>query len=147
MDSRKKKKSRKHKIPADKLRSRMVEMGLPEPKKMTVTPHGKKKMSEVILDFMAPYLPAAQSEERYRALLSVAVVAWNASLFPPLERRRMLDSVIDKAMPKGGEDTKLVIEELVQRKERYFSDNQRMILSYDLTMTEEGTHLSVASSR
>jgi hypothetical protein len=147
MDSRKKKKSRKQKNPADRLRSRMAEMGLPEPKKLTVTPHGKKKMSEVILDFIGPYLPAAQSEERYRALLSVAVVAWNASLFPPSERSRILNSVIDKAMPYGSEDTKLVIEELVQRKERYFSDNKRMILSYDLTMTEEGTHLSVASSR
>lgn len=146
MDSRKKKKSRNHKIPADRLRSRIVEMGLPEPKRMTVTPHGKKKMSEVILDFIAPYVPAAQSEARYRRLLSVAVVAWNASLCPPLERRRILDSVIYEAMPYGAEDTKLVIEELVRRKECYFSDNKRLILSYDLTITKEGSHLSVASS-
>lgn len=146
MDSRKKKKSRKQKPPAERLRSRMVEMGLPEPKRMTVTPHGKEKMSEVILDFIAPYVPAAQSEQRYRALVSVGVVAWNASLFPPLERRQLLDSVIDKEMPYSAEETKLVIEELVQRKERYFSGNKRMILSYDLTMTKEGSHLSVASS-
>lgn len=141
MDSRKKKKS-----PAARLRSRMVEMGLPEPKRMTVSPHCKAKMSEVILDFIAPYVPAAQSEGRYRALVSIAVVAWNASFFPPLERRRLVDSVIDQAMPDDAEDAKLVIEELVQRKERYFSDNKRMILSYDLTITKEGSHLSVASS-
>ncbi len=145
MDSRKKKK-RKHGAPADRLRARMIKLGLPQPKRFTVTPHGKKKMSEVILDFIEPYLPAAQTLEHYHSLVSVAVIAWNAALFPPLERRRMVDSVIDKALSNGAEDMKLVIQELIRRKDRYFSDNKRIILSYDLAMTNEGPHLSIAST-
>jgi hypothetical protein len=59
----------------------------------------------------------------------------------------MLDSVIGKTMPYGAEDMKMVIRELIQRKEQYFSDIQSVILSYDQTMTKEGSQLSVASTR
>jgi hypothetical protein len=148
MDSQtRKKKSRKQKTTAERLRANMAKMGLPEPKRFTLTPNSKRKMSEILTDFIAPYASKATTEERYRKLVSVAVVAWNASLFPPEERRLMLDSVIDKTMPSGAEDMKMVIQGLIQRKERYFSDIQRVILSYDLTMTKEGSQLSVASTR
>lgn len=76
-------------------------------------------MSEVLTEFIAPYAMAATTEERYRKLVLVAVVAWNAWLFPPRERRLILDSIIDEAMPYGAEDMKLVIQELIQRKDRY----------------------------
>jgi len=141
-----KKKNRKQKNLADRLRSNMAQMGLPEPKEITPTPDGKRKMSEVLTEFIEPYAGAATTEERYRKLVLVAVVAWNASLFPPRARRLMLDSIIDEAMPYGAEDMKLVIQELIQRKERYFSDITRAILSYELTMTKDGSHLSVAAT-
>ncbi len=124
----------------------MVEMGLPEPKRFTPTPNGAHKMSEVLTEFIEPYAAGATTGERYRKLLAVAVVAWNASLFPPKERRQMLDSIIDEAMPYGAEDMKLVIQELIQRKERYFSEITRAILSYEVTMTKDGSHLSVAAT-
>ena len=40
------------------------------------------KMSDVLEEFVEPYLEFAETEEAYRKLLSVAVVAWNVALFP-----------------------------------------------------------------
>jgi hypothetical protein len=146
MASRSGKKNRKQRGVVERMRSNMAEMGLPEPKRFNPTPPGKHKMSEVLKQFIEPYAEGATTEEHRRKLLSVAVVAWNASLFPPEKRGRMLDTIIDNTMPYGAEDMKLVINELIRRKERYFSHITRLIVSYDLTMTKDGYHLSVASS-
>jgi len=131
---------------ADRLRSNMAEMGLPQPKRLSATPKDKDKMSEILTEFIGPYAGAATTEKRYRTLISVAVVAWNASLFPASERGKILDSIIDNAVPYGAEDMKLIIHELIRRKERHFSHINRLILSYDVKMTKDGSYLSVASS-
>jgi len=146
MSVRRGKKHGKRKNLTARLGAYMTEMGLSEPRRFSSTPQGKHKMSEVLTEFIAPYATAATTEERYRKLLSIAVIAWNASMFSAGERQRILDSVIDDAMPFGAEDMKLVIDELIRRKERYFSHIKRLILPYDLTMTRDGSHLSVASS-
>jgi hypothetical protein len=65
MDSKtSKKKSRKQKTTAERLRANMAKMGLREPKKFTLTPNSKRKMSEILTDFIAPYAPKAMTEER-----------------------------------------------------------------------------------
>jgi hypothetical protein len=44
------------------------------------------------------------------------------------------------------EEARLLINDLIHRKERYFADIKRAIFNYQLTMTEEGAHVSVVSS-
>ena len=56
---------------------------------------GEERMSEVLMEFVDPYTVHAGTEEQWRKLLGVAVIAWNASMFPPGERKRMVDEQIN----------------------------------------------------
>ena len=38
-------------------------------------------MSEVLLDFIEPYTEEAQSEDEFRSLITMGLVAWNTALF------------------------------------------------------------------
>jgi hypothetical protein len=87
-----------------------------------------------------------RSEEDYRKLLSAALAAWNAALLPLRDRRAMVDSIVEKAIPAAVDDAKLVIGELIRRKDRFFPEIKRVMLSYELTMTRDGAHVSVAST-
>jgi len=64
-------------------------------------------MSEVLMEFVDPYTVHAGTEEKWGKLLGVAVIAWNASMFPPAERKRIVDGPIDhevKSMPKEAKE-------------------------------------------
>jgi hypothetical protein len=146
MSSRKeKKKNQPLKLTVGEMAPRMVEMGFQEPKIVTTIPRGVEKMSDVMWDFIGPYLDVIHTEKQFRSLLEVAI-AWDTSLLPRAERRRFLDSVVDKLMDSDGENVKFIIEELVRRKDRYFSHNRRMIVTYDLKTTRRGPHLSLVST-
>jgi hypothetical protein len=142
-----KKKSRKPKKAARRLVSRLSKLGLSEKAGIIHNPSGQVRMSEVLIEFIAPYAAEARTEEEHKRLLSVALVAWNAALFPANQRQEMVDSIIDKAIPSfAADDAKLIIHELIRRKDRYFSEITRAMLSYELTMTKDGPHVFVAST-
>jgi hypothetical protein len=108
-------------------------------------------MSEVLEDFVAPYMDmVGDNEEVYRKLLCLAVLAWNAALWPREEGQAMIDDALGKALSQGSEedwaDARDVIAELMRRKREHFATNQRDILSFELTDTGEGFHLSVVST-
>lgn len=147
MSSKSKKKSRKPKKLSERFRANLSRYGLPGTAKIIRNPAGQVKMSEVLVDFIEPYSMSVRTEEEYQKLLSVALIAWNAALLPPNGRQEMIDSIIGKAIPAdSADDAKLVIHELIRRKDRYFADIKRSILLYELTMTKEGPHISVAST-
>lgn len=54
--------------------------------KFVIEPPGQIKMSDVLLDFVAPYRHFVNTIEAYRKLLLVAVIAWNAALLPECEQ-------------------------------------------------------------
>ena len=146
MSSRSNKKSRKPKKVTRRFRPTLSEFGLPERTRIISSPDGQIKMSELLIEFIEPYEGLAQSEEDYRKLLSVGLVAWNAALYPLQDRRAMVDSIVEKAIPAVADDAKLIIDELIRRKDRHFSEIKRAMLSYVLTMTRGGPHVSVAST-
>ena len=49
---------------------------------------GGIKMSEVIENFIEPYMDLANTEENLRKLLTLAGLAWNTALFPKEERAK-----------------------------------------------------------
>jgi hypothetical protein len=104
------------------------------------------KMSQVLEEFIAPYREFADTEEAFRKLLVTAVVAWNTALFPAKEREAHIEEVL-KALPKEVRaDGRAIINELMERKERYFSEYRRMIIDYEVTYTGEDYHLVVIST-
>jgi hypothetical protein len=140
------KKSRKPKKVAESLRSRLAEHGLPNKVKFIRNARGQVKMSEVLSEFIEPYERMAKTEDAYNRLLSVAVVAWNAALLPDRQRHELITTMINAAKTPDADEAKLVIQELISRKDKYFPDIKRFIISYELTMTREGPHISVAST-
>jgi hypothetical protein len=113
---------------------------------ITVPPDGTEKMSEVLWAFVEPYLGTCKSEDSLRKLLTLALVAWNLPLMPPVEREGMIQDSLN-AVPKNLRPEMLaILKELMQRKEKHFSGFKRLMFSYELTMTPDGPHLVVLST-
>jgi len=107
-------------------------------------------MSEVLTDFVEPYLEFTETEEDYRKLLTLAIMAWNASFLPEKEQQEMIDRVFDKGIPPGTEELKAglkeIVNELIVRKKIYFSEYTRRIIDFEVTDTGRDYHLAVAST-
>lgn len=108
------------------------------------------KMSEVLTDFITPYRQEVDTEEAYQRLLELAVMAWNAALLPELEQQRMINTMLTEGFPKVNKEIKQgvrdILEELIARKNQYFSENKRLIIDFELKDRGKDYHLSVAST-
>jgi hypothetical protein len=109
-------------------------------------PPDTEKMSEVLLDFIRPYENTWQTEEQLQKLLVVAIVAWNAAVAGGSQGEELIRSTMATLPPDAQEDFLTIIVALVERKQRFFADNTRLIINYQLTMNPDGPHLLVAST-
>lgn len=118
--------------------------------KVVVNPAGEAKMSEVLKDFIEPYQESAQTLLDIRRLLTLATTAWNVALFPTLDRQKLIDDILTDELVEGDKKVKAkiqdLINELIERKNRYFSDNKRFIVNFELKDVGNGYYLSVAST-
>ncbi len=109
-----------------------------------------EKMSDVIDEFVRPYEQSADSTEAYRRLIATAIIAWNAALVQGAERETWLSDMLKAIAPHGDrqlqKDFHGIVSEMIERKEKYFANNRRYILNYQVTETPTGLHLSVAST-
>jgi hypothetical protein len=109
------------------------------------------KMSEVLEDFVEPYADSTLNKQGLEMLFSMGVLAWNIALMPAETRIEMVNEAFAATMPdRDLEDIavgKDFVEELIQRKENFFADNQRMIMNFELQYVSRGEyHISVAST-
>jgi hypothetical protein len=129
---------------------RKLEQGPLHGHKFVIEPSGEEKMSEVLTDFIEPYLEFADTDEAHRKLLTLAVMAWNASFLPEKEQQDMINRVLDAGIPTGTEELKAGLKEIVNmlivRKKVYFSEYTRKIVDYELTDRGRDYHLAVAST-
>ncbi|MCT7968404.1 hypothetical protein NG799_19020 [Laspinema sp. D1] len=117
----------------------------------TVTnPKGEAKMSEVLEEFVEPYLSSIETPVERKKLFEVAVVAWNLSLMPETVRQTMIDKLIQESMegadPWIKQDMRKMIDELIARKQKFFTQHKRYVIDFQLEDTGSGFHLSVAST-
>src|SRR5215831_16721537 len=105
-----------------------------------------EKMSEVLWEFVAPYMPLAPEREAVEKLLAMAIAAWNVTLFPVGERAQRLRELSTTLPAEARTDFLALIREMMIRKERYFAQNTRYILNYELTEGRESYHLNVLST-
>ena len=108
------------------------------------------KMSIVLGEFIEPYVEYTDSEESYRKLITLAILAWNASLLSEKEQWAMIDRVFDKGFPKNETELKSglrdIVYQLVARKKAYFSKYRRQIIDFEVVDLGDQYHLSVAST-
>lgn len=106
----------------------------------------QEKMSEVILKFIEPYRRYAGSTNAVNSLVALALVAWNTTLLPPEKRQESLEESI-LIMPEEMRDMcRDLLSEMMKRKQRYFSQYDRMVLDFEVADMGDGFHLSVVST-
>ena len=112
-----------------------------------VNPAGTEKMSEVILRFAEPI----QDEDGMvpKALLEIAIIIWNASFMPQKMQRKALEDVVNiipKENLEARRDMFSMVNLLLERKQRYFSQNKRLIMDYHITESAHSIYLDVMST-
>jgi hypothetical protein len=151
-----KKKSKRKRSRGPKQRSyarlrRRLRQGPMDAYKLVADPKGQIKMSEVLEDFVEPYLEKVEDTlEAQTKLISVAVLAWNAALLPVEERREMLDDAVGKALKgasaKEKQGFREIVDTMIERKLAHFAEYGRAIIDFELTDIGSGYHLSVVST-
>lgn len=141
-DKRRKKQKRKYR----KLEQRLRESGLLEEKKLLYEPRDQVKMSQVIIDFIEPYLDSVDTYREHDNLVAFAVLIWNTALLPQNEQKAMIREILGIFSRTDAKELKPIIEEMIERKKKYFSDNRRFIVEYDLAESKDGFRLSVVST-
>jgi hypothetical protein len=106
-----------------------------------------EKMSDVIHRFAEPLQD--ENGDVPANMLRFAILVWNASLLSKDKQEEAFRDII-KALPgkeRGVREVALLaIAMLLERKEKYFSDNKRVIIDYDITETEDMLNLNVVST-
>ena len=114
-------------------------------------PPGELKMSEVLEDFVAPWVKHDTSMLEHKNLLSLAIVAWNVALLPEADRELRTDKFLTALIPSNQRENlplaRRFVAELVERKLNDFAPIRRFIYSCKLTELGNGQrHISVAST-
>ena len=114
-------------------------------------PKGMKKMSDVLEEFLDPFMSDYDSYQRRRFLLDMGTMAWNLAIFPKQDREEMLKKIaselinpLDPESLEAADEVKDFLETLINEKLEFFSDDRRLIQDYQLTEYETGFHLAVA---
>jgi hypothetical protein len=118
--------------------------------KMVINPSGVAKMSEVLEDFIEPYLEFARDHQQRQHLFEIAVMAWNLALLPADERQAMMDQtiapILASQMALIQHDFQDIVDGMIRRKLDYFAENKRFIVSFELKDAGRSFQLLVAST-
>ncbi len=108
-----------------------------------------RKLSEVVLEFAEPLIDAVEGTEGEEKAIRMSIPLWNASLLPKQKALESLTPVLDD-MAKGDQVLKSefhsMFDMMYERKQNYFSEDNRFIVNYTLEENTEGFYLQVASS-
>jgi len=118
--------------------------------KIVVEPKGEEKMSEIILHFAKPFLDECEDEESVRKAIGLAVIIWNVSLLPKINQDQEIQRICSALSPSH-DATDLAtamhyVDMLLERKKKYFSNNKRSIINYQISGSSENRRLDVAST-
>ena len=115
------------------------------------TPKNLAKMSEVLMEYIEPFLEGTETYEECSNLLEIAVMSWNMALVSEEERQEELKELFsDNASdPEEIEAEKLIqklMNKFIKRKLKFFAEEKRFITDFKLTENSGRFHISVASS-
>lgn len=130
------------------LRREMKDSGLLEGREVHLASAGEEKLSAILLQFIEPYRGLAPDIETMKRLVTLAVIAWNGAIFGASGGPKFVEPLIESALPNDEamrRDFRQMINDMMERKQRYFANHQRIVVSYKLTELPHDYHLSVAS--
>ena len=115
-----------------------------------------KKMSEVLLDFAAPLLESIDMSDRLaiKSAIQMAVFIWNYSVIESGCQPDRLSGTTVKSVKQLVEKRfrsdpigRVVLDTLLERKKTLYSENNRMIIDFDMSWDKRGEnmHLTIFS--
>lgn len=117
--------------------------------KFVENPEGHEKMSEVLIEFVKPFLDKATTYQRRQALFSLAIASWNMAIVPEKERPKILKDMLKKLDknkdPEFTNDTRILVEQFIERKLTFFADYNRLITDFEISERPGFVDISVAS--
>jgi len=136
----------------EKTKTFLEQQGLSTDDMSFIEPPDKVKMSDVILKLAEPLLKKYRdSDNRIKAIISLTILEWSKLMFPDSEQEELQDMTIDNLIPADGnaEDVAslIYISDLIsERKQKYFPEIRKVILSYDLNVVRGDITLSISSA-
>ena len=108
------------------------------------------KISEAILKLAEPLRAHYREPHRMQAIISIAVMAWNISLFPDEEQSHVQGMLLESLPPQlGGEDVGVLlqtIETLIARKTLLYPQVREYILTHQLSFVDNKVTLTVGTA-
>ena len=114
-------------------------------------PKDFRKMSEILLEYVQPFLEETETYEDRSNLIDFAVMAWNLSLISEEKRQELIMELVMGLFSEPEEieeqkSFKRLMNKLINRKLTFFAEEERFVKDYKLTENAGNIHLSVASS-
>ena len=108
------------------------------------------KISEAILTLAEPLRAHYREPHRLQVIISLAVMAWNISLFPDEEHAQVQGMLLERLPPQlGGEDVGVLLsttDTLIARKRLLYPQVREYILTHQLTLVNDKVTLSVGTA-
>jgi len=107
-------------------------------------------MSEVLLAFVEPHQEHVTTRDAFERLIAIAVLARNAAIVSREGRQSLLDKTNELMQKSAGnkenaEGLRALVNDLIERKGRYFANNKRLVVTCQITEEKGRYHLAVAS--
>src|SRR5262245_51698964 len=112
--------------------------------------HPAIKISEAILTLAEPLRAQYREPHRMQAIIAVAVMAWNISLFPDEEHAQVQGMLLESLpLQLSGEDVGVLlstIDTLIARKRLLYPQVREYILTHQLSFVDDKVALSVGTA-
>ncbi len=109
-------------------------------------PKDDLRISERLVDIIAPYREDGLGLHEYRALIGAAATAWNMTLLPENERGPALQGALRDIRVVNAEEPVRLITALIQRKEQLFPDDHRAIVDWEVWESDGQIRVNAAST-
>jgi hypothetical protein len=124
---------------------------------MPIEPKGAIKMSDVLQEFVEPYLDTVHNLQQCKTLFNLAAIAkrcckqfaWNAAVICESEQQTIDEfleenlATVETPIQQGAKE---IITQLITRKHQHFSHIKRLIMDFDVTQSGQRYDISVAST-
>jgi hypothetical protein len=135
-----------------KIRDTFQDQGIPTDRMKFIEPPDGIKMSAVILKVAEPLIQKyGDSDERIKKIIPLTILEWNNLLLPEDEQEKFHAKAINYLNQSNGsaEDVASLIyigDWIAERKNKYFPDINKIVVNYDLKVSNGDITLNVSSA-
>jgi hypothetical protein len=115
--------------------------------KIQMVDSSNNKISQAIIDYAKPFLDECDVDE-YEEFIGFAIVVWNICLMSGREREDSYNQLLDSLYQNDSEARAYWIElikNLMDRKEKWFSGDQRFIMNYQIKIENGKINLTISA--